>query len=321
MLCCEVNELMHMWFLGTGAGRPSKHRNVSAIALQLPEPGCGWWLFDAGEATQHQLMQTPLKLSKLDAIFVTHLHGDHLYGIPGLLSTRSFVGGETPLVLTGPRGIKRYIETVFEISGTTLDYELIIREIDEEQRHTVYQDTCFIVEASPLTHRVPCFGYRIVERDQPGRLLAEKLEQLGVPAGPQYGLLKKGIDITLEDGTVIRSSDVTAPPLPGRIVTILGDTSPCEQVLELAGGADLLVHEATFEAGMEEKAHLFGHCTTVEAAKAAAEAGAKRLIMTHFSSRYHHDDMPELVRQAKTVFEHSEVAADFYHTEIQRRQS
>ncbi|MDQ0111378.1 ribonuclease Z [Paenibacillus harenae] len=310
---------MQIWFLGTGAGRPNKQRNVSSIALQLPEPCSNWWLFDAGEATQHQLMNTPLKLSKLDTIFVTHLHGDHIYGLPGLLSTRSFDGGVTPLRMIGPRGLRRYIETVFEISGTTLDYELEYVELGEADGQLAYEDERFSVVASTLIHRVPCFGYRVVEHDQPGRLLADKLKQLGVAPGPQYGLLKQGQDITMQDGTVIYANDVTAPSLPGRVVTILGDTTPCANVLELAMGADLLVHEATFAAGMEEKAHLFGHSTTVEAAKAAAEAGARKLVMTHFSGRYHNENLLQLEEEAQTLFGAATAATDLTCIEIERR--
>lgn len=310
---------MHIWFLGTGAGRPNKHRNVSSIALQLPEPCSNWWLFDAGEATQHQLMKTPLKLSKLDTIFVTHLHGDHIYGLPGLLSTRSFDGGVTPLRLIGPRGLRRYIETVFEISGTTLDYELEYVELDETDGQLAYENERFTVVASTLIHRVPCFGYRVVEHDQPGRLLVDKLKQLGVAAGPQYGLLKQGQDITLQDGTIIYANEVTAPALPGRVVTILGDTTPCANVLELAKGADLLIHEATFAAGLEEKAHLFGHSTTIEAAKAAAEAGARKLVMTHFSGRYPNEDLLQLEEEAQTLFGAATTATDLTCIEIERR--
>jgi ribonuclease Z len=311
---------VHIWFLGTGAGRPNKHRNVSSIALQLPEPCCDWWLFDAGEATQHQLMKTPLKLSKLTTIFVTHLHGDHIYGLPGLISTRSFDGGITPLRLIGPRGIRRYIETVFEISGTTLDYELQFIELDEEDGQLVYEDERFTVVASTLIHRVPCFGYRVVEHDQPGKLLVDKLVRLGVAAGPQYGLLKQGHDITLQDGTTIYAKEVTAPALPGRIVTILGDTTPSPNALELAMGADLLVHEATFSEGLEEKAHLFGHSTTIEAASTASEAGASMLVMTHFSGRYHNEELSKLEEEAKRLFDGEIVAAtDLKCIEIKRR--
>ncbi|RJE90175.1 ribonuclease Z [Paenibacillus sp. 1011MAR3C5] len=308
---------MKMWFLGTGAGRPNKHRNVTAIALQLPEPETGWWLFDCGEATQHQLMHVPLKLSKLEKIFITHLHGDHLYGLPGLLSSRSFDGGVTPLTMFGPAGLKSYIETVFSLTATVLDYELIIHELDEQQA-SIYKDERFRVEAGPLVHRVPCLGYRVEERDKRGPLMADKLRSLGVKSGPLFGQLKSGHSITLEDGTLITPEAVTDGVLRGRIVTVLGDTSPCEMAETLSRNADLIVHEATFAAGLEEKAHEFGHCTTVEAAQTAVRAGAKKVAMTHFSGRYSNEELSKLVEEAAAVFPQVIAATDLSMVEIPR---
>ncbi|WP_138751074.1 ribonuclease Z [Paenibacillus sinopodophylli] len=308
---------MNIWFLGTGAGRPSKYRNVTAMALQLPEPHCSWLLFDAGEATQHQIMHTPLKLNRLEFVFITHLHGDHIYGLPGLLSSRSFDGGITPVRLFGPVGIKKYIETTFSISATQLDYELIIHELTGEEV-VVYEEERFKVEARLLEHRVVSFGYRVIEKDQPGKLLAHVLKKLGIKPGPLYGRLKQGHSITLDDGSVVHSEQVTGPTYTGRIVTVLGDTKPCENANRLAIDADLLVHEATFAAGMEEKAHEFGHCTTREAAETAANAKAKRLVMTHFSGRYSNEDLSQLELEASAYFEPVTAARDLLHIEIER---
>lgn len=313
---------MKVWFMGTGAGRPNKHRNVTGAALQLPDPHCAWWLFDAGEATQHQLMKLPLKLSKLEKIFITHLHGDHLYGLPGLLSTRSFDGGISTLDLYGPVGLQSYIDTVFAITGTTLDYELIIHELDDREiSKPIFVDESFKVEAMPLIHRVPCYGYRVTESDAPGRLLPDKLKKLGLEAGPLYGKLKRGEAVTLADGRIVTPASVTDGVVPGRIVTLLGDTCPCDNAMLLARGADLVVHEATFAAGMEAKAHEFGHSTTVEAATAARDAGAKLLVMTHFSGRYSNEELSLLEHEARTVFPNSFAALDLGYFEIERKGS
>jgi ribonuclease Z len=306
---------MEVWFLGTGAGRPMKHRNVTSIALKLPDPDCSLWMFDAGEGTQHQLMRTPLKLGKLEALFVTHLHGDHTYGIPGLLSTRSYVGGNGPLQLFGPPGIREMIETALTLSSTHLDYEITYHEVSEG---VIFKTERYTVEALPLEHRVPCFGYRITECESPGKLNVERLQQLGVPAGPLFGRIKKGEDITLPDGTLIRAADVASTPLCGRTIAIAGDTKPCDNAMRLAQNADLLIHEATFAAGQEEKAHLYGHSTTVEAARTALEANAKRLIMTHFSTRFGDDDIAALEEEARTIFPNSSAAYDLYHTDVPR---
>jgi len=312
---------MRLWFLGTGAGRPAKQRNVTAAALQLPEPSCGWWLFDAGEATQHKLMELPLKLSKLEAVFITHLHGDHLYGLPGLLSTRSFEGGVTPLHLYGPIGIKHYITTIFSISGTMLDYELIIHELDEQAQAgkvVIMNTEQFTVEAAWLVHRLPCLGFRVIEHDRPGKLLAHRLKELGVEEGPLYGQIKRGLSITLASGEIIKPTDVMSSPKKGRIVTVLGDTSPCDNAKELAKNADLLVHEATFEAGLDEKALAFGHSTTVQAAVIARDAAVKRLVLTHFSSRYSNDELQQLVDETSAYHTNVTAALDLMAIDIDR---
>ncbi|WP_127533658.1 ribonuclease Z [Paenibacillus kobensis] len=298
---------MELTFLGTGAGRPSRQRNVTSIALRLPSPLNSVWLFDAGEGTQHKLLDTPIKLNRIDRIFISHMHGDHTFGLAGLLSTRAYDGGVDPVTLYGPPGLREMIECLFELSSTRITYEIRYVEVEEG---IIYDDGQFSVEAAALEHRVPCFGYRIVERDRSGRLDTAKLKEAGVPAGPLYGKLKAGEDIVLDDGRTVCSADVTGPCIPGRIITILGDTKPCSGALKLARDADLLVHEATFEAGLEEKAEAYGHSTTIQAAEIAREAGAHKLVMTHFSSRYDLDEAVRLEEEARTRFPASYAAQD-----------
>lgn len=307
---------MDLWFLGTGAGRPTKERNVTSIALKLPEPSGALWLFDAGEGTQHRLLQTPLKLSKLSTIFITHLHGDHTFGLPGLLSSRSYETDE-PLRLIGPAGLRELVMSALQLSGSRLEYELVIQELTEG---IVYEDEQMKVEAAKLDHRIESFGYRITERERPGKLNSALLRELGVPSGPLFGELKGGSDVTLEDGRMIRASDVVGPPVPGRIVTILGDTRPCANTAVLAKDADVLVHEATFRSGQEEKAWDYGHSTTLQAAEAAKNAGAKKLVMTHFSSRFRMEDMAELEQEAAQVFPAAAAAYDLYNISIPQSQ-
>jgi len=306
---------MRLMFLGTGAGRPSRARNVTSAALIMPERANTFWLFDVGEGTQHRLLETGLRLNKLERIFVTHLHGDHLYGLPGLLSSRSYFEGAGPLQLFGPKGIRAYLDCVFHTSGSHLEYEIEIHEIESGR---IYDDGTVSVDAAELEHRIPCFGYRIAEASRPGRLDLEKLAELGVPPGPLYAKLKSGADITLPGGETIRSSDVVGPPVPGRVVTILGDTRPCDNAIVLARDADLLVHEATFAAGMEEKAAKYGHSTIVQAAENASRAGAKRLAVTHFSSRFDSEEVAEMVESGRGIFPEIVAAADYLELEVKR---
>jgi ribonuclease Z len=306
---------MKLVFLGTGAGMPSKARNVTSIAMTLYDERGTMWLFDCGEATQHRILHTPLKLGKLEYIFITHMHGDHIFGLPGLLSSRSHHGGDTPLTIFGPKGIRQYVETSLKTSCTALTYELNIREIEPGE---ILQDETFSVEAAHLEHRVECFGYRIMERELPGRLDSDKLKQLGIPAGPHLARLKKGEDVVLADGTSLYSADFVGPARPGRIVTILGDTCFCDASIKLASQADVVVHEATFASDRSVHACEYGHSTAEEAAKVAKQAEARALILTHISSRYQEDVASSLLAEAQAVFPGSFIAHDYMEFEISR---
>ncbi|GGG13210.1 ribonuclease Z [Paenibacillus abyssi] len=305
---------MELIFLGTGAGRPVKERNVSAIALQISQSR-NFWLFDCGEGTQHQLMRTAYKLSRLDNVFITHMHGDHTFGLPGLLSSRAFLGGEEPLQLFGPQGIREWVETALKLTATRITYDIHIQEIEEG---VIFENEYYAVEAAKLNHRIESFGYRVTEKPRVGRLKAELLSAMGVVSGPMCGKLKNGEDIVLPDGRTVKAAEVTEPAVPGRVVTILGDTSPCDNALLISRDADILVHEATFNASLPEKALEYGHSTTLHAAETAQRAGAKQLILTHFSTRYSAEDLPPLVDEAKSIFPFTAAAYDMMVMPIRR---
>ncbi|TDL77084.1 ribonuclease Z [Rhodococcus qingshengii] len=304
---------MDIFFLGTGAGIPAKLRNVTSIALKLLEERGSIWLFDAGEATQHQILHTSIKPRRIEKIFITHLHGDHIYGLPGLLASRSFQGGESEVTVYGPKGLKEYITISLSVSQTYLKYPLKIVEIEEG---VIFEDEQFIVEARLLDHGIPSYGYRIVEKNRPGTLLADKLVEAGVQPGPIFRKIKGGETVTLEDGTVIVPSDFLGPAQKGRIITILGDTRYCENAISLARDSDLLIHEATFSKGEEKLAFDYFHSTTHQAAEVANLAGSKQLCLTHISSRYDRQDWQELVTEAREVFANTDIAEDFKEINI-----
>ncbi|MBY9082043.1 ribonuclease Z [Paenibacillus sp. HN-1] len=300
---------MEIYFLGTNAGVPTLLRNVTSVALRLLEERRSFWMFDCGEGTQHQVLRSPLRLGKLEKLFITHLHGDHIFGLPGLLSSRAYQGGTAPLTVYGPPGLKSFIELSMSVSQSRIPYKL---EVVEHTGGQIFEDDHFKVEAALLEHRIDSYGYRVTEKDRPGSLNAELLRSYGLKPGPLYGVLKSGQDVSLEDGTVIKASEVLSQPKKGRIVTVLGDTRPCGNTVPLAHEADLLIHEATFKHELSKMAHEYYHSTTIQAAETAKEAGARQLILTHFSSRYGSmDELLPLLDEARTVFPNTLLAEEF----------
>lgn len=305
---------MELLFLGTSAGVPTRARNVTSMLLDLQHPTRGGlWLFDCGEGTQHQMLRTASHPGKLDKIFITHLHGDHLFGLPGLLCSRSMAGNVHPLTIYGPAGIREFVETSLRLSGSWTDYPLEIIEIREG---VVFSDDAWTVTAAALNHPVECYGFRIEEHDKPGALNGAALTAAGVPSGPLYQLLKRGESVTLQDGRVINGADYLSPPRPGKKLAIFGDTAPCDAARTLAQGVDLLVHEATLETAMEEKANSRGHSSTRQAAGLAHDAQVKKLVVTHVSSRYDAQGCAMLLAECRAVFANCELAHDFTQVRV-----
>ncbi|MGG0656413.1 ribonuclease Z [Rummeliibacillus pycnus] len=299
---------MQIQFLGTGAGMPSKARNTSSLALKLLEERGTIWLFDCGEATQHQILHTSIKPRKFEKIFITHLHGDHIYGLPGLLGSRSFLGGDKPLTIYGPKGLKEWIQLTLETSQTHLNYSIDYVEVEEG---VIFEDEEFKVIALSLQHVVTCYGYRIEQKPLKGALQVAKARELGVPNGPLLGQLKNGINVTLDDGTIIRSEEVTEPPKKGFIVAILGDTRYCDNAKILSRDADIVIHEATFDHGTEELAANYGHSTNIDAANVAKEAGSKYLLLNHLSARFFQQDIEIMLKEVKELIPNAFIVKDY----------
>lgn len=303
---------MDLEFLGTGAGSPAKFRNVTAIALKLLDEINEVWLFDCGEATQHQILKTTLRPRKVDRIFITHLHGDHIFGLPGFLSSRSFQGAqkEDVLKIYGPVGIKEYIEISLQISQSKLSYPIEYIELTDDFSGTLFDEPRFKVSCEKLDHRIACFGYRIEEKDYPGELLIDKLQQENVPAGPIYGQLKAGQQVILPDGRILDGKNYLGKPKKGRIVTILGDTRQVPSIERLALNADILIHESTFGKDEAKIAKNYHHSTCVQAAKVAKKAGVKKLLLTHISARYLGQAGVQLEKDAQKYFAQTHVVKD-----------
>ncbi|QTM99732.1 ribonuclease Z [Sediminibacillus dalangtanensis] len=307
---------MDVVFLGTGAGLPSKERNVSSIALRMLQENQSIWLFDCGEATQHQILHTSIKPRKIDKIFITHLHGDHIYGLPGMLSSRSFQSGETPVTIYGPRGLKEFVETSLRVSGTVLTYPLFIEEVSEG---LLFENEQFEVMAKKLSHGIESFGYRITEKSRTGELQPEKLKAAGIEPGPIYQQIKEKEHVTLADGRTISRSDYTGPVKPGRVITILGDTRYFPNLKNFAKGSDLLIHEATFKGDDEALAFDYFHSTSRQAARIAKAASVNKLVLTHISSRYQGEMQEQLLAEAQEIFPNTALAQDFHQEEIPQK--
>ena len=274
-------------FLGTSSGTPSRERNVSSIAVVLDGTVV---LLDCGEGTQHQLLRAPVRSGAIDAICITHLHGDHVYGIPGLLATLSMNGRRRPLDLVGPPGLAEYVEAVLRTSHHHPDFEVRVSE-------PPFRGDGFRIESAPLEHSIPAIGFCIIEDDRPGRFDPEKALALGIPRGPEWAALVKAND-----------PRVCGPAKRGRRIAYCTDTRPCASAVELARDADVLVHESTYGDEMREEADARLHSTAAGAARIAAEANVGRLILTHFSTRYR--DVTPLIEQARAIFPNTEAAED-----------
>jgi len=287
--------------------------------LRLPQRG-EVWLFDCGEGTQHQLLRSDLNISQVTRIFITHMHGDHMLGLMGLLATCGMTAHARSIDVYGPRPLGDYVREVSRRTQFQTNYPLGVQEVGEG---LVFEDEEYVVTCAPLKHRLPAFGYRVTEKDRPGHFDVEKARELGIPSGPLYGRLKRGESITLPGGRAFDGADFCGPTIKGRSVVYCTDTTYCRSAVELSRGADLLVHEATFAEADEGLAIRSTHSTAAMAARVAKEAGARKLLMTHFSPRYFPGNQTEpedLLREARAVFPDVEMAHDFLSVDVGRRE-
>ncbi len=292
---------MRLVFLGTGSGWPTKRRNVSSIALENRGDVI---LLDCGEGTQREMLYTPISFMKISRILISHFHGDHILGIPGLIQSMALAGREKPLFVAGPDGTEDMVEKLISIGDFKKTFE--VQSLSMNDGDTIDAGN-LIIRAAAVKHTTTSLAYSVEEKKRPGRFYREKAISLGVPEGPAFGRLQNG-EIVVVNGRKIRQDEVTGPPRAGIKIVYSGDTAPCDSVIKLAKGADVLIHEATFSGDMEEKAREFGHSTSIQAAKIAKNAGVKRLILTHISPRY--EDTDTLLSEAKAVFEETCLAED-----------
>jgi ribonuclease Z len=287
-------------FLGTAGSAPTAQRGPSALLVRR---GGERLLIDCGEGTQRQLLRSNVGLVDLREVFLTHFHADHYLGLPGMMKTFALRGRDVPLTIYGPPGLEDLFGALKRIFGRlTYDYELMTVHPGDTLAREDYELRVF-----PTEHGVSTVGYALVEAVRPGRFDVETADALGVPFGPERGALQRGDSITV-GGRVISPGEVLGPARPGRKVVVTGDTAPSATVLEVARGADVLVHEATFLDDEEERARETMHSTALDAAALARDAEVGLLALTHISSRY---PGGQVARQARTVFAETVVPKDF----------
>lgn len=276
---------MELLFLGTSSGTPTRARNVSGLGL-LEDQGKGWYLIDCGEGTQHQILRTPLSLSALRAIFITHVHGDHCFGLPGLLASAALQGRRAPLTLIAPQGIEAWVHATLAMSQTYLPYQLDFQAVEQLEE---WRTPRMRVRAIALSHRCPSFAYRFEEARPDTRLDIERLERDAIPRGPLWGQLARGFDVEHE-GRLLRSEDYLVPGRPPRVIVVGGDNDSPELLTDACRNAQVLVHEATFsQADLDDDRSSFGHSTAAAVGGFAHQVGLPNLVLTHFSARYQAD--------------------------------
>ena len=299
---------MEITFLGTSSAVHSSDRNHPSIAIKAFGETI---LFDCGEATQKQMISSNISPMKVSKIFITHYHGDHILGLPGLLQSMSLNGRETKLTIYGPKGLDKIKNAIYSLGYCAIEYPVEFIEIDSG---IIEDNDKYFIQAERVRHNVPTLAYSIEEKKKP-RFLREKAIELGVPVGPDFGRLHNGEEVEV-DGKIIKPEQVLGEPRKGVKITYSGDTKPCEEMIMLARDSTLLIHESTFVEEDKLNAEEHAHSTSVDAAYIARESNSKKLILTHISSRYTKEYEEKMLNEARKIFENTELAYDLLEMEV-----
>jgi ribonuclease Z len=295
-------------FLGTAAGLPTVERGLPAVLVEVEGE---YILFDCGEGTQRQMVKAGLSLGRRMKVFISHLHGDHIFGLPGMIQTMNLLNRVHPLDLYGPPGLCEFIQSTTISTMSEPSFQLTVNEVSQG---SVFSGKNYRVEGAWVEHSRPNIAYRMTVGGSLGVFKPKMAMKLGIPQGPLWSQLKGGKSVKMEDGRVVEPKDVLGSPVPGKVIVYSGDTSPSESLARLARGADILIHEATLLDELAELAERDGHSTAGGVAKLAAEAGVGRLILTHISARY--KDPGGLLAEAKRFFPRVEIARDLASYEL-----
>jgi len=298
---------MQVTFLGTSGGAPTSLRGLSSVTV---ERGPEIIMFDCGEGTQRQMAKAGLNLNKIEKILISHVHGDHILGIPGILQTLSLLNREKELFIYGADGIIEFIKVVRKTIWFNPTFPIFVNQVKEG---LVCKEKDYSIYATRNDHVLPGFGYALIEQERPGKFYPERARVLGVPEGPLWSKLQRGEDVKL-NGKIIKSNEIVGCPRPGRKIVYTGDTRPSKAIVELAKNADLLIHDSNYDEDYVEMAREKGHSTASQAAKIAVEANVNKLILTHFSPRYESLDL--MLLRAKNIFQNTIIAEDLMSIKV-----
>ena len=301
--------VLEVTFLGTSGSLPTSSRSLPSVLVRLEGVLV---MLDCGEGAQRQMMRAKVGFNKKMHILISHMHGDHVLGLPGLVQSMSLLGRTKPLYIHGPEGIEGFMKAVEKYVPCQLNFEV---KVEEFHGNPVLEEEGFTVSATWVKHSQPTLGYAIVEKPKPGRFNPEEARRLGVPEGPLWKRLQKGETVVVH-GRRVSPRRVVGPPRPGKKLAYSGDTRPCRSLIALAKDADLLIHEGTFSASMADKAKAYLHSTTVEAAQVALKAHVKRLALIHISAIYGEEEEAALLREAREVFPETLLAQDLMKVEV-----
>ena len=305
----SLGPAVQITFLGTAGSWPTKERSASAIALDMEKEVI---LLDCGEGTQRQLFRSPVSFMRVRRVLITHFHGDHFLGLPGLIQSMGLNNRTEPLDVYGPRGAREFVEMILRLGYFTQKFPVAVHEMAPGD---VLDLGSYAVRAAAARHPVPALAYRVEEKEKRGRFDAEKARSLGM-RGADFARVEAGETLTI-GGRVIPPDLVLGPPRPGRSVTYSGDSSPAPEVVQLARGSDVLIHEATTAEDLEGEANQWGHSSAHQAAEIAREAGVGLLFLTHFSSRY--PEAEPLEAEARRTFPESHAAQDLREHLLRQR--
>jgi ribonuclease Z len=292
---------MRIVFLGTGGTYPSKLRNVTSIAVQMPGEVL---MFDCGEGTQRQLMRSPVSFMKIKKIFISHLHADHFLGLPGLIQSMSLNGREDELFIYGPRGLKENVASMLSLGYFKSGFDVISKDL---RPGATMDFRGYTVRSVQAAHSIPALAFSLEERARPGKFDLKKAKALGIPEGPMFRRLQEGRAVTVQ-GKRITPGMVLGRPRRGRKMVYSGDTKPSDRITALASRADVLIHDCTLDSSHKQLAFDFGHSTAAQAARVAKKAKVGMLFLVHLSPRY--EDTGVLENEARKIFKNSVVADD-----------